>query len=123
VFFQSGLDLSFFSISSPGKKPMSRVGTIDRTITTFLYVLLPSSTSRNAKYIATNVLPVPADPDRIIISTNNDADNNFAGNSAAEKMQQSLFEFFNKNQIEIRLPKCKDWGESSKEEINNILNG
>jgi hypothetical protein len=66
---------------------------------------------------------IAADPDRIIISTNNDADNNFAGNSAAERMQQSLFEFFNKDQIEIRLPKCKDWGESSQEEINNILNG
>lgn len=66
---------------------------------------------------------IAADPDKIIISTNNDSDNSFAGNNAAEKMQSNLFEFFNKDQVEIRLPKCKDWGESSKEEINNILNG
>jgi len=64
---------------------------------------------------------IAADPHRIIISTNNDSDNNFAGNLAAEKIQKTLFEFFNQNQIVIKLPKCKDWGESSKEEIKETF--
>ena len=64
---------------------------------------------------------IAADPDKIIVSTNNDCLNNFAGNAAANKLQQNLFEFFNKDQIEILLPACKDWGESNREDIKNAF--
>lgn len=66
---------------------------------------------------------IAADPNKIIISTNNDSENNFAGNNAAKKIQDTLLEFFDKDQVQIILPKCKDWGETKSEEIKNILNG
>lgn len=53
-------------------------------------------------------------PKKIIISLNNDKNNNNAGNEAAEKMLRRLNRYFNLNQLEIKLPKeHKDW--------NNVL--
>ncbi len=44
-------------------------------------------------------------PQRIIISTNNDGK---AGNEAAQKIQFRLLKFFDKKQVEIKLPYLKD---------------
>lgn len=57
-------------------------------------------------------------PDKIYISFNNDSSNNNAGNLAAEKTKDKLLKHFDKHQISIALPIKKDFGEMSKEEIN-----
>lgn len=60
---------------------------------------------------------IAADPHKIIISTNNDSENNSAGNMAAKKIHKQLVEFFDESQLNIVLPDKKDWGESAKEDI------
>ena len=52
------------SSSSPGKKPISLVGINERTNTTFSYFVCKFNTSCIARYKDTNVLPVPAQPNK-----------------------------------------------------------
>lgn len=57
------------------------------------------------------------DPEKIIISLNNEPGNNSIGNNASEEFRKSLLSFFDKDQVVISLPPTKDWGEASKEQI------
>jgi len=57
-------------------------------------------------------------PNKIYISFNNDSNKNNAGNLAAEKTKEKLLKHFDHHQIKIKLPSKKDFGEMSKEEIN-----
>lgn len=57
------------------------------------------------------------DIDKIYISFNNDAENNSAGNEASKKAQNKLLKYFDREQVQIRIPNAKDFGEMSKEEI------
>ena len=57
------------------------------------------------------------DVDKINISFNNDSENNSAGNLAAQSAYSKLINFFDSNQISIKLPSKKDFGEMTKEEI------
>ena len=59
------------------------------------------------------------DPQKIIISLNNDEDNNNAGNIAAGKAKNKLLKYFDEDQILVKLPPKKDFGEMSKEEIRD----
>lgn len=69
--------------------------------------------------ISTSILNLllKLDPNKIYISFNNDNENNRAGNKAAEKSKNKLLRYFDKNQIEIKLPYKKDFGEMSQQEI------
>ena len=69
--------------------------------------------------ISTAILNVllKIDPNKIHISFNNDSNNNNAGNNASEKAVNKLLRYFDKNQITIKLPIKKDFGEMTKEEI------
>jgi len=58
------------------------------------------------------------DPNKIHISFNNDIEKNKAGNNASEKAINKLLRYFDKKQLEIKLPTKKDFGEMSIEEIN-----
>lgn len=58
------------------------------------------------------------DPNKIYISFNNDINKNSAGNNASQKAINKLLRYFDKNQLDIKLPIKKDFGEMSKEEIN-----
>ncbi len=49
------------------------------------------------------------DLDRIIISFNNDKENNNVGNLAAQKCAEKLWNFFDREQITVSLPPEKDW--------------
>ena len=52
---------------------------------------------------------IKINPRKIIISTNNDAsDGGTAGNEAARKIGSRLLKFFDKRQVEVRLPILKD---------------
>ena len=62
-------------------------------------------------------LLLKADPNKIYISFNNDLEKNQAGNLAAVKAQNKLLRYFDKNQIQIKLPDKKDFGEMTEEEI------
>jgi hypothetical protein len=53
----------------------------------------------------------------IRICFNNDSENKFAGNNAAEKGYEKLTKFFDRNQVVINLPSKKDFGEMNVEEI------
>ena len=55
---------------------------------------------------------------KIILSTNNELDNNSIGNKAAEEIKQTLMSFFDENQVIINLPIKKDVAEMSDEEIH-----
>jgi len=57
------------------------------------------------------------DASKINICLNNDIDNNQAGNKAAHQMCHKLLNHFDEEQISIKLPSKKDFGEMSKEEI------
>ena len=57
--------------------------------------------------------------DKIIIATNNEPDNEFIGNKAAEKVYNNLARFYSKDKIQIKLPTKKDFGEMELEEILN----
>lgn len=54
---------------------------------------------------------------KIVISTNNEPDNNNIGNLAAEKISKKLLKFFPESRIKIELPIKKDFGVMSKSEI------
>jgi hypothetical protein len=54
---------------------------------------------------------------KINISFNNDLEKNSAGNIASEKGYNKLLRYFDKNQLNIKLPFKKDFGEMTKEEI------
>jgi hypothetical protein len=57
------------------------------------------------------------DPKKIIISTNNDM--NQAGQNAALKVKAKLSDFFDQDQLLIKLPFANDFGEQTKEENQN----
>lgn len=61
-------------------------------------------------------------PEKIFISFNNDTLKNNAGNIAAEKIYRKLLRYFDKKQLQIKLPYKKDFGEMSKEEIKLFIN-
>lgn len=54
--------------------------------------------------------------EKIIIATNNDTKHN-VGQNAAEKIKRKLDLFFNEGIVEIKLPAAKDFGECTKEQI------
>lgn len=54
---------------------------------------------------------------KIFISLNNDSKNNLVGNIASEKIYSKLTRYFDKNQLEIKLPTEKDFGQMSIEQI------
>ena len=60
---------------------------------------------------------IKIDPDKMIISLNNDEHNNNAGNVAAEKLKRKLLKYFDKNQVAIHLPTANDFGEMSLEQV------
>ena len=51
------------------------------------------------------------DPDRILISFNNDSKNNDAGNIAAQKAEKKLLNWFDRKQVEIQLPPEGDFND------------
>jgi hypothetical protein len=57
------------------------------------------------------------DPNKIIISLNNDEQNNSAGNLASEKLERKLLKYFDRNQVAIHLPTANDFGEMSPKQI------
>lgn len=61
------------------------------------------------------------DPDKIYIALNNDSDNNNVGNEAALKLEKKLLKYFDKIQIEIKLPQLKDFNEMLLKDRNLIL--
>jgi hypothetical protein len=58
------------------------------------------------------------DIEKIYVSLNNDSDNNFAGNEAAKKLLKKFRKYFDENQVNVKLPTKNDFGEMSKQEIN-----
>ncbi|MEK6883511.1 MAG: toprim domain-containing protein [Nanoarchaeota archaeon] len=56
-------------------------------------------------------------PKKILISLNNDINNQKSGQKAANKIYSKLEKYFDKNQIVIKLPNKKDFGEMTTEEI------
>lgn len=49
-------------------------------------------------------------PEKIILSLNDDSNNNYVGNEATDKLYRRLTKYFDKHQLELRLPKLeKDW--------------
>ena len=62
-------------------------------------------------------LLLKVDPNKIYISFNNDENKNKASNEAADKAINKLLRYFDKNQLYIKLPSKKDFGEMSIEEI------
>lgn len=65
---------------------------------------------------------IAADPTRIIISTNNDVENKSAGNLAAQRIQKQLVEYFDPEQLIIKLPEKNDWGMTEKSAIIKAFN-
>ena len=57
------------------------------------------------------------DVDNIHICFNNDADNNSAGNIAAQKANKKLKKYFDPHQVHINLPTKNDFGEMNYDEI------
>jgi len=57
------------------------------------------------------------DLDQVIISFNNDSEDNSAGNRAAEKAERKLLRHLDPHQVKVILPTHDDFGEMSKEEI------
>jgi hypothetical protein len=58
------------------------------------------------------------DTNKVIISFNNDRENNFVGNEAAEEGRKQLLNYFDPSQIVVALPENKnDFGEMNTEEI------
>ena len=57
------------------------------------------------------------DMERVIVSFNNDSENNEAGNLAAKKAEKKLLRYFDRSQISIALPTRNDFGEMSRDEI------
>lgn len=67
-------------------------------------------------------LLIKLDPSKIFISFNNDSDNNSAGNRAALKIRNKLFQHFDQHQIKVALPEKNDFGEMSALEIKEWRN-
>jgi len=57
------------------------------------------------------------DPNKITIALNNDESKSSAGNIAADKTYKKLSKYFDKRQLEIKLPTKNDFGEMDTEEI------
>ncbi|NJO61249.1 MAG: hypothetical protein HC836_24250 [Richelia sp. RM2_1_2] len=57
--------------------------------------------------------------DKIIISLNNEIDNDSIGNKAAYDMKKKLQKYFQPKKIEVALPPKKDFGECKPQEILN----
>ena len=57
------------------------------------------------------------DPNEVILSFNNDSENNSAGNKAAKKAKRKLLRYFDSTQVKIKLPTKKDFGEMTRGEI------
>jgi hypothetical protein len=57
------------------------------------------------------------DPNKITISFNNDESKNNAGNIASEKAYKKLLKYFDRRQLQIKLPTKNDFGEMNTEEI------
>lgn len=57
------------------------------------------------------------DLSQVIISFNNDSEDNSAGNKAATKAESKLLKHFDPQQIKVILPTHNDFGEMSREEI------
>lgn len=58
------------------------------------------------------------DCQRIFVAFNNDADNEFIGNHAAEEGRQFLLKHFDPQQVVVAIPNEKDFGEMNLEQIN-----
>jgi len=65
---------------------------------------------------------IKIDAQKIILSFNNDIDNNEVGNKAALKAKNKLLNHFDEKQIKIALPTKKDFGEMNYEEIKQWKN-
>lgn len=63
---------------------------------------------------------VSLNPERIIISTNNDSAGNRAGNKAALTIHRRLRSFFDEERLVIHLPDSKDWGVAKDEEFDKL---
>lgn len=62
-------------------------------------------------------------PDKVIIAFNNDGSENGAGNMAASSALNKLSNYFDKNQILVKLPStAKDFGEMHLKDPKSILN-
>jgi 5S rRNA maturation endonuclease (ribonuclease M5) len=59
---------------------------------------------------------ISLNPEKIIISTNNDE--NLVGNNAALKIKEKFSHFFDDKKVIIKLPQKNDFGDMTKEEIN-----
>jgi len=59
-------------------------------------------------------------PNRILISTNNEVENFSIGNKAAERIRSKLLQFFNEDKIEIALPQKKDFNMMDTNEIEEF---
>ena len=57
-------------------------------------------------------------PNKVIIATNNEPENNNIGNNAAIVIKNRLSRFINENKLAICLPSSKDFGEMSNLEIS-----
>ncbi len=62
-------------------------------------------------------LLIEIDVSKIFIAFNNDSDNEFAGNRAAEETRKKLLDYFDESQIIIAIPDRKDFGEMTTEQI------
>ena len=58
-----------------------------------------------------------SNPDEILISTNNEIDNDSIGNKAAIKIQEQLYNFFLADKVKIALPLAKDFDEHTKDQM------
>lgn len=61
-------------------------------------------------------------PEKVLISTNNEPDNQNRGNNAAKEIFNQLSVLFSVDKLQIKLPPRKDFGECTKEEIINWYN-
>ena len=64
---------------------------------------------------------IAANPEEIIVSTNNDMNNKFVGNKAAKTIQSQLTNFFDPEQVKIVLPELNDWGVTDVKDIQTIF--
>tara|TARA_Y100000593_G_scaffold31767_3_gene62487 strand:- start:18100 stop:19035 length:936 start_codon:yes stop_codon:yes gene_type:complete len=57
------------------------------------------------------------DLERLVVSFNNDSQDNNAGNMASEKAKKKLLNYFDPHQVQVILPDKNDFGEMNKEEL------
>lgn len=65
---------------------------------------------------------IALNPEKIIIATNNEVENNSIGNDAAVQIQKGLLKYFDQKNIIIHLPPKKDLASLSPEELRNWYN-